>query len=120
MTKSAGENEDGGNARSKAKSSPRTPKETAEQRKAASVTILECPTCYSHRAVVLDCHPPKARCADCGTVYKIKTEKPLGSLALDDEPPPPKKAKPQYHGAPPDELPPAQPRPTAAVPSPNM
>jgi hypothetical protein len=56
------------------------------------MTILECPDCFSHRATVLDCRPSKARCADCGHVYKIKTEKPLGSVAYDEtDADPPKK-----------------------------
>jgi len=36
--------------------------------------ILECPSCYSQRAVILNAHPPKARCADCSTSYEITYE----------------------------------------------
>jgi predicted RNA-binding protein with PUA-like domain len=87
MTKSPGENEGAGNARSKGKSPLRTPKETVDAERGRRTAILECPTCSSHRATVLDCRPRKARCADCGHVYRIKTEKPLGSLAFEAEAP---------------------------------
>lgn len=57
-------------------------------------TILACPQCRSSRATVLDCRPPKAECADCQTVYRIRTVKPLGSEAFNEEPhPPPKKTR---------------------------
>jgi hypothetical protein len=46
--------------------------------------ILECLSCYSHRAIVLNTEPPRARCADCSKTYSIHYEKPLGSLALTD------------------------------------
>jgi hypothetical protein len=74
--------------------------------RAHRMSILECPECFSHRAVVLDCRPPKARCADCGTVYKIKTEKPLGSLALDEEEPNPPKKNGKHSKLPPTPAPP--------------
>src|SRR5438874_2480645 len=38
--------------------------------------ILECPSCYSHNASILNTPPPKARCADCSTNYKVKYESP--------------------------------------------
>jgi len=47
--------------------------------------ILECPSCYSYRAAVLNTEPPRARCADCGNTYSIHYEKRLGSLALTDD-----------------------------------
>jgi len=75
MTKSTGENEDEGNARGKGKSPPRTPRETADAEHIRHMSILECPICYSHRASVLETHPSTARCADCGSTYKIKTVK---------------------------------------------
>ena len=65
------------------------------------MTILECPTCFSHRATVLDCRPPKARCADCGTVYEIKTEKPIDSAAYDEDEPQPKRKRKHNQDPPP-------------------
>jgi hypothetical protein len=85
MTKSPGENEGEGSARSKGKSPLRTPKETVDAERTRRTAILECPVCYSYRASVLETRPRTARCADCSTVYKIKTEKPLGSVAFDEE-----------------------------------
>jgi hypothetical protein len=56
MTKSLGENKDGGgNARSTCR-----------------MSILECPQCFSNRTTILDTKPPTARCADCETTYVIK------------------------------------------------
>jgi len=40
------------------------------------MTILECPQCCSNRAIILDTTPLRARCADCGTSYSIKTIDP--------------------------------------------
>jgi hypothetical protein len=40
------------------------------------MTILECPQCLSHRAIVLDTTPLRARCADCDCSYPIKTFDP--------------------------------------------
>jgi hypothetical protein len=37
---------------------------------------LQCPKCLSYNAGVLDTSPLKARCADCGTIYAIKTLDP--------------------------------------------
>jgi hypothetical protein len=64
---------------------PDDPTNKAQDARARRTTILECPNCQSHRAVILETRPPKAECADCQNIYKIRTEKPLGSLAYDDE-----------------------------------
>jgi hypothetical protein len=66
---------------------PDDPTNKAQDARARRTTILECPNCQSHRAVILETRPPKAECADCQNIYKIRTEKPLGSLAYDDEAP---------------------------------
>jgi hypothetical protein len=67
------------------KEEPPDQQEAADITRQQRTTVLECPECNSHRATILETRPPKARCADCSTVYKIKTEKPVGSLAFDDE-----------------------------------
>jgi hypothetical protein len=59
--------------------------ESADRERIQRTTVLQCSTCFSHRAIILETRPPKAECADCQTIYKIKTAKPLGSLAYDDE-----------------------------------
>ena len=64
-----------------------TEEEKAARHRQERTTVLECPQCQSHRATILETRPPKARCADCDTTYKIKTAKPTGSLAYDDEAP---------------------------------
>src|SRR5215470_17245162 len=37
-------------------------------------TILQCAKCHSHRAVILDGQPLRARCFDCNTVYRAQVE----------------------------------------------
>jgi hypothetical protein len=62
--------------------SPKNPNESTKQPQESA--ILECLSCYSHRAIVLNTEPPRARCADCGKTYSIHYEKPFGSLAVTD------------------------------------
>src|SRR6266545_6117579 len=95
-----------------------TPQDTAENRKAQRRVALECPECFSHRAeILLVGKTAKACCLDCDTVYKIKHRVIDNHKGVDqdepDQPPPKKKLKPQYHGAPPDELPDEVPPPPA-------
>jgi transcription initiation factor TFIIIB Brf1 subunit/transcription initiation factor TFIIB len=67
--------------------------DTADQERTRRMNILECPQCYSHRAIILDCHPPKAECADCGATYKIRTIKPHPSGSADEEESPAQKKR---------------------------
>jgi hypothetical protein len=53
---------------------PKNPMERTKRPQAS--VILECPSCYSHRASILNTRPSKARCADCSTIYKVKFDSP--------------------------------------------
>src|SRR5215471_7361332 len=61
---------------------PKNPSESTKRPQESA--ILECPSCYSHRAIILNADRPRARCADCSKTYSIHYEKPVGSLALTD------------------------------------
>jgi hypothetical protein len=61
---------------------PKNPSESTKQPQESA--ILECPSCHSHRAIILNADPPRARCAACSKTYSIHYEKPVGSLALTD------------------------------------
>src|SRR5262245_16089384 len=62
---------------------PQNPSESTKPSPRES-DIIECPSCYSHRAIILNTAPPRARCADCGKTYSIHCENPVGGLALTD------------------------------------
>jgi hypothetical protein len=99
---------------------PEESDDIAEQRKAQRRVALECPECFSHRAEILKMSKAvKACCLDCDRIYAIKCRTADNYKGVDQgseipDIPPPKKAKPQYHGAPPDELPPEVEPPTPA------
>jgi hypothetical protein len=44
-------------------------------------TPIACPECDSHRYAITQDQPPKAKCADCGTLYDIPTLPPSSSPA---------------------------------------
>lgn len=84
------------------------PQTASEQRKAQRRVALECPHCFSHRAeMLMTDRSIKACCLDCDTIYKVKYRRishDLDDAETRDQPPQRQKRKPQYHGAPPEEL----------------
>jgi len=76
----------------------RDPDETADQERTQRKTILKCPQCCSHRAIILNTTPLRARCADCNRTYSIKTIDPQYDVVPQTKQRPGghKKTKPDY------------------------
>jgi hypothetical protein len=68
---------------------PKNPTESTKRPQAS--TILECPSCYSHRTAILNTRPIRARCVDCDTTYAIHTDDV--EVSSDTPAPPPESSK---------------------------